>query len=83
MLFVIALLSVSEEVRSKCLLSIVDSAPTPADRMEVFSSPHCQFMSELGAAANDPSLRSSLPGAVSSLSNSCSSNQNDCIFNKK
>lgn len=60
-----ALLSVSEEVRSKCLLSPVDSAPTLADRMDVFSSPHPSFMNELGATANDPGLRSSLPGAVS------------------
>lgn len=65
---IIALLSVSEEVRTKCHLSPVDPAPALAERLDVFAPPHSllQDISSGGATGYDSSARS-LPGAVSTV----------------
>ena len=69
MMTVLALLSVSEEVRTRCHLSPVDPTTLAADRVDVFSSSSSShLLHDLNSTMDAASGLRSLPGAVSCLS---------------
>lgn len=61
-----ALLSVSEEVRTRCHLSPVDLTLCSMDRVDVFSPASSHLLHDMSATADAASGMRSLPGAVSS-----------------